>query len=536
MTRVPLRRWRRAATTLAVAVGLSLLAGTRSVPASGDQERGARRERAAAGEDERSTEAARTLAQPIAPPAIDLGEYPAGSAPRQSAGARAGNRSLPYEPGVVIVRMREGVGAGARDEILREARATRASRPRYADFELLAIDPSANPEEVAATLARRPDVVYAQASYRVHPSYTPNDPLYSRQWNFPLINLEQAWDINQGATASVIVAVLDTGVAYRDAMLEFTAGPWVDTGGFYPALGRISIPFAAAPDLGGPGRFVSPRDFIWNDDIPVDMDGHGTHVSGTVGQLTNNAVGLAGIAFNVKIMPVKCISTDWDDIFDSPNIGTDSTVAQAIRYAADNGAKVINMSLGRSEGGAAPAVGEAMRYAVSKGAFIAVAGGNDYEDGNPIERLAEQAEPIDGATVVASVGPDKKRAYYSGVKAYIEIAAPGGNGRINGATSAIWQQTYDPTYTDTYLLPPSKYGPPRFDVFAYRAFQGTSMATPHVAGLAALMFSQGITSPAAIEAAMKRFAQDLGATGEDDEYGYGLIDARASLRGLGLLK
>jgi serine protease len=536
MTRVPVRRWRRAATTLAVIVGMSLVAGTRSLPASGEQDRGARRERAARGEAEQATGAARTLAQPIAPPGIDLGVHPAVNAPRQRAAASAGGRDLPYEPGVVLVRMREGIGASARDEILREARATRASRPRYADFEVLAIDPAANPEDVAAALARRPDVDYAQASYRVYPSYVPNDPLYSRQWNFPLINLEQAWDINQGATASVTVAVLDTGVAYRDAILEFTAGGFVDGGRVYPPLGRISVPFAAAPELGGPGRFVSPRDFIWNDDMPLDMDGHGTHVTGTVGQLTNNAVGLAGIAFNVKIMAVKCISTDWDDIFDSPNIGTDAVVAQAIRYAADNGARVINMSLGRNEGGPAPAIGEAMRYAVSKGAFIAVAGGNDYEDGNPVERLAEQAEPIDGAIVVAAVGPDKNRAYYSGVKSYIEIAAPGGNGRISGATSAVWQQTFDPTFTDTFLKPPSQYGPPRFDVFAYRAFQGTSMATPHVAGLAALMFSQGITNPAAIEAAMKRFAQDRGAEGKDDEYGYGLIDARASLRGLGLLK
>jgi len=248
------------------------------------------------------------------------------------------------------------------------------------------------------------------------------------------------------------------------------------------------------------------------------------------------SVGLAGVAFNVKIMPIKCISTDWDDIFDSPYVGSDSTVAQAIRYAADNGAKVINMSLGRSEGGPAPAVGEAMRYAVSKGVFIAVAGGNGYEDGNPTERFAEQAAPIDGAIVVAAVGPDKNRAYYSGVKSYIEIAAPGGNSRLGGSAGAIWQQTYDPAFTDTYLLPPSKYGPPRFDVFAYLAYQGTSMATPHVAGLAALMFSQGITSPAAIESALKRFAQDRGAAGRDDEYGFGIIDARDSLRGLGLLK
>ena len=184
--------------------------------------------------------------------------------------------------------------------------------------------------------------------------------------------------------------------------------------------------FAAAPDLTGTGRFVSPRDFIWDNDSPLDLDGHGTHVSGTVGQLTNNNVGVAGVAFNVRIMPVKCISSDWDVIFNAPFQGTDSLVARAIRYAADNGAQVINMSLGRFAPPPAPLVGEALRYAVGRGAFIAVSGGNDYEEGNPVEALADQAGPIDGAMVVAAVGPNRTRAFYSGVKPYIEIAAPGG--------------------------------------------------------------------------------------------------------------
>jgi serine protease len=172
-----------------------------------------------------------------------------------------------------------------------------------------------------------------------------------------------------------------------------------------------------------------------------------------------------------------------------------------------------------------------MQYAVSKGSFIAVAGGNDYEDGNPVERLAEQAAPIQGAVVVAAVGRDKGRAYYSAVKPYIELAAPGGNSRLGGAAGAILQQTYDPAFTD-----PAATRSPRFDVFAYLAYQGTSMATPHVSGLAALLISQGVTKPAAVEAALEHFAEDLGTPGRDEQYGYGLIDARATLRGLGILK
>jgi serine protease len=479
----------------------------------------------------------RVLAQPVSAAAIDRGVVdPSGvTGPRRPGGrAMRPHAHLPYEPGKIIVKFREGGTSTARGAAMREARATGIERPSYADFDLLAIDSAADPEAIAAALAARADVEYAQAAYRVRPYFRPNDPLYAQQWNFPLMNLEPAWDINRGGTSSVIVAVLDTGVAFESAIYEFTARAFVDDGVSYPSLGRVTVPFAPAPELGGASRFVAPRDFIWNDGHPVDLDGHGTHVAGTVASLTNNGVGVAGIAFNVRVMPVKCISSDWDDIFSSPNVGTDDVVARAIRYAADNGATVINMSLGRNEGPAAPAIGDAMRYAVSRGAFIAVAGGNDFDDGNPPERLAEQAAPIDGALVVAAVGPDRKRAFYSGVRSYIEIAAPGGNSRLPNGT--ILQQTFDAAFADTFLLPPARYGPPRFDVFAYRFFQGTSMATAHVSGLAALLMSQGVASPAAVEAALKRFAVDRGPAGRDDEYGHGLIDARATLRGLGIVR
>jgi serine protease len=411
----------------------------------------------------------------------------------------------------------------------------RIERPSHADFSLVHFDPSLDPEAVAALLADRGDVEYAQAAYKVRSYFRPNDPLYDRQWNLTLIGMEQAWDINEGGQESTIVAVLDTGVAFQNASYAYTADSFTSGGLTYPALGRIVVPFAAAPDLTSNGRFVAPYDFIYDDGDPVDMDGHGTHVSGTVGQLTNNGVGTAGVAFRVRLMPVKCISSTWDDIFNSPYVGTDDVVARAIRYSADNGADVINLSLGRNGGPPAPAIGSAIRYAVSRGAFVAVAGGNDYEDGNPVERLAEQAAPVEGAMAVAAVGPDGNRAYYSGVQSYIEIAAPGGNRRVS-SNGGVWQQTYDPSAVETYDLPPARYGPPRFDIFVHESFTGTSMATPHVAGLAALLMSQGITNPAAVEAAIKQFAIDKGTAGRDDEYGEGLVDPRATLRGLGLVR
>jgi serine protease len=134
---------------------------------------------------------------------------------------------------------------------------------------------------------------------------------------------------------------------------------------------------------------------------------------------------------------------------------------------------------------------------------------------------------------VAAVSRDRARAYYSTTNTYVEIAAPGGDQRAHGGSGGVLQQTLDPDFLHTYL---NTYRAPRADVFGYYYYQGTSMATPHVSGFAALLIQQGITSPAAIEAAMKQFATDLGRAGVDSEYGAGLINPRATLRGLGLAR
>jgi serine protease len=242
------------------------------------------------------------------------------------------------------------------------------------------------------------------------------------------------------------------------------------------------------------------------------------------------------MAYNVRIMPVKVLDEVWDCIFDSPAFATDDTVARGIRYAADNGAKVINMSFGREEGGAATAVTEAIRYAVSRGVFVAVSAGNTFEEGNLPSRTAQSAPSIDGMMAVGAVGRNLQRAAYSTTNTYVEIAAPGGDFRFAGSEGGILQQTLDQDLLHTYTFGPQRLEPPRADVFAYYYFQGTSMATPHVSALAALLMQQGITNPAAIEAAIEQFARDLGRAGVDNEYGAGLIQPRATLRGLGLAR
>jgi serine protease len=436
----------------------------------------------------------------------------------------------------LIVRFRPGTSTALQQSMLAQVSGTAAPVLPYADFQIVTLAGGSDPEAAALRLAAQPDVEYAQARYRVRPMFTPNDPLYSLQWNYPQVEAERGWDINRGADSSVIVAVLDTGIAFRSAVLRYTGFAWQrEDGAVFPALGPVDVPFAAAPDLGSADRFVSPRDFIWDDALPFDLSGHGTHVAGTLAQLTNNGVGGAGMAFNVRLMPVKVIDNEWDFIFDSPFIGTDDTVARGIRYAADNGAKVINMSIGRT-GAPAPVVQSAVSYAVSHGAFVVVSGGNDFENTNLPQRLAEFAPQIDGMVAVGATGRDRQRASYSPPASYIELVAPGGDFDRGGTAGGILQQTFALELVETWAGSVARYGPPRFDVFAYFYFEGTSMAAPHVSGLAAQLMDQGVTSPGAIEAILEQTATDLGATGRDNEYGYGLINARAALRGMGLAK
>jgi serine protease len=438
-----------------------------------------------------------------------------------------------YRPGVVIVKFAGDISMASVDGAAPAYHARAIHRPEGADFDLLTFDSSIDVEQAAAELAARPEVEYAQPAYHRMPMFTPNDPLFAQQWHWPLMGMDRAWDINRGSASSVTVAVVDSGVAFEDIVIGYFAFPFLIGNVMFPALGNIDVPFAAAPDLRTNGRFVAPHDFVWGDDHPVDTGGHGTHVASALGELTDNGSGGAGMAFNVKIMPLKVLSTEWDFIFGQPVIGAfDDDVAAAIRYAADRGAQVINLSLGGP--GAAPAIEAAIRYAVSKNAFVVIAAGNSFEQGNPPNEPAGAGGRIDGAITVAAIGQSRNRAFYSSTGSYVEIVAPGGDQRANGSAGGIFQQSYDLDLVETYLRGPAGYGPPQFVSFAFQPFQGTSFSAPQVAGFAALLYSQGITKPAAIEAAIKQFAQDLGPAGRDDEYGYGLIDPRRTLRGLGL--
>jgi serine protease len=440
----------------------------------------------------------------------------------------------PYVPGELLVKFRAGYSDSARTRALSTIRGgVTGARTRWVGDAILLGTPGEPDAELAARLLeRQPEIEWAQPNYVRTRRLTPNDPQFALQWHLNAIELPAGWDINPGASSTVTIAVIDSGLTTVTQTLPFRM--W--TGSRFET---ISVPFAANPDIPA-SRVVSPRDFVFWGGPVLDLDGHGSHVAGTAAQETNNALGAAGIAFSAQVMPLKVCLGYWDIVFLQGALGIpgsvdpgvagcpDSAMAAALRFAADSGAQVINMSLGAV--GETPILREALQYAVERGSFVTMPSGNGFEDGNQPEFPGAYAAQIDGAVEVAAVGRSRRRAFYSTAGPHVELAAPGGDPFDGGSNGLVYQIA--PAFTD---FDPAD-GNPRFDRYAIIGAAGTSQAAPHVAGVAALLYAQGITSPAAIEAALKQTAVDLGAAGRDNDFGHGLINARAALRGMGLAR
>lgn len=304
--------------------------------------------------------------------------------------------------------------------------------------------------------------------------YQPNDPDWDKQWNLRQIHMPKAWQISKGK--GVVVAVLDTGIAYED------------TG-----------EFKQVPDLKGQ-KFAKGYDFVNDDDHANDDHGHGTHVAGTIAQATNNKEGVAGIAFEATLMPVK--------VLDHFGRGTSADIADAIRWAADHGANVINMSLGG--GGYSQVMADAVAYARKKGVTVICAAGNSGQG------RVEYPAAYPGAVAVAAVGPEGLKAPYSSWGKELDIAAPGGD-KSKGEQRGILQNTIDPQNPAQSV---------------YRFYQGTSMATPHVAGVAALLIAAGAKTPDQVEKALFQGADRVGGKEWSDQYGHGLLNAEKALQAL----
>ncbi|MBI2301084.1 MAG: peptidase S8 [Armatimonadetes bacterium] len=353
----------------------------------------------------------------------------------------------------------------------------RPNSPLNADERLMVADTpglgAAQRERLVEELRLDPDVEAAEDNFYMTalgdaaPAFTPNDPRYPEQWNFQLINMPAAWEKADGKGA--VVAVIDTGVAFEKEKDIPTASDLKDT------------------------AYTKPYDFITHKAKAYDDHGHGTHVTGTIAQSTNNKHGVAGIAFKATIMPLKVLT--------GQGYGNVSDIADAVRYAADNGANVINMSLGGPTSSAV--LRKACTYAHQKGVTIVCAAGNGGREG--VGYPAAYPECI----AVSAVGPSGELTFYSSWGKEVAIAAPGGEYR-------------SPEDRQNGVLQNTIFN--KQDVF--EQWQGTSMASPHVAGVAALLVSQGLKGPETIR---QRLASTATKKGDPKKYGAGLLNAAAAV-------
>jgi serine protease len=412
-------------------------------------------------------------------------------------------------PGKVIVRYKSDATRSERAAVQRRT-GTRFGTRLPGGSRTLEIHDGDSVAKTIAELKHHEKVAYAVPDYQVHAAdFVPNDPgrgsgWQRLQWNFVGrwgVNAPQAWDTAIAAGApggrGVVVAVIDSGVAYENR-------------------GK----FRRAPDLGG-SRFTKARyDWVDNDRHPDDEESHGTHVTGTIAQQTNNALGLTGLAYNVKIMPLR--------VLDSEGNGDGADIARAIRYAVRHHANVINMSVEFDtslRAGDIPDVIAALHYAAKKKVVLVAASGN--------EGISKVAYPARDSQVI-SVGAttfDGCRADYSNAGPGLDLVAPGGGQDADSRSNAKDKANCHPTSADRQIVQQTLWRDVRH--FKLVGFEGTSFATPHVTAAAALLIATRRLgkhpTPAAIKARLKATARDLGAPGDDSHYGAGLLDVGAAL-------
>ncbi len=328
-------------------------------------------------------------------------------------------------------------------------------------------------------LRSRADVRYVEPNGVAHPTAIPNDPGYPLQWHYPQINLPQAWDITTGS-AEVIVAVIDTGVsAHADMAGQIRTDLGADL---------ISSPLNAC-DGDGP-------DFDATD--PGDGRGcgeqnsssfHGTHVAGTVAAATNNGIGVAGIAWGSKIMPVRVLGRQGGSVFDVANGIRWAGGGGALGVTPARGADVLNLSLG-GQSQCPSAYAEAIADARSRGAVIVAAAGNSNAS------LPFSPASCDGVINVAALNRGNRPAAYSNCHPTVAVAAPGGETNPEVAGSSLFPPQNGNAckpFSGAFARPEdgvlSPLGPGLVEPESYAYYQGTSMAAPHVAGVIALMKS-----------------------------------------------
>ncbi len=324
-----------------------------------------------------------------------------------------------------------------------------------------------DPYNVIKKLEKESGILYAEQNAYAYACWVPNDPYYSPyQWHMTRIGMEDAWPLSTGAGA--IVAINDTGVKQSLADLAQT-------------------------------NFMPGYDFINNDNDPTDDEGHGSHVCGTVAQSTNNGIGVTGVAYGCTIMPVKVLNSQGSGSYDQ--------IADGIYYAVDHGAHIINMSLSGTTD--LQVLRDAVNYAWNNGVLVVCAAGNDSTSSPRYPAAYPNSVSVSATNYLDQL------AGYSNYGSTIDICAPGGDGNDyngDGYMDGVLQNTFGASGDGYYF------------------YTGTSMATPHVAGTAALVKSADMAlTNSGIRDILETTAQDLGNPGWDQYFGNGLVDAYAAV-------
>ena len=419
-----------------------------------------------------------------------------------------------YTDGRLVVRFAAGVSPGQAKKSLDSLGATITKERGRSKLVTIGLPEGADLEAAIAALEASGVVDLVGYDYIASAFDGPNDPGYGGQWHLHDTTggmwAEAAWGLAPSAGGGVTVAVIDTGVAFETNDSSIL---------WFPQH------FEPAPDLAGV-TIVAPWNFINENTHANDDHGHGTHVAGTVLQATNNGQGVAGVAHGANLMPLK--------ILDYSGNGTAADLIESIYYAVDNGADVINMSLGFAGTGEPDAYGEvcseipgldgALDYAFENGVTVVAAAGN--------EGATQVACPAAYHSVI-SVGAlryDGASTFYSNSGWALDISAPGGDPNVdqdgNGSNDGVLQQSF-------CLDPGSLLFSGDYTDFCSVHMSGTSMASPHVAGVAALLLGENASlTPLQVRYFLETTARDRGPAGRDDSYGWGALDAFAALTAL----
>lgn len=425
-----------------------------------------------------------------------------------------------FVPGQLLVQFRATAAKPDRAHLAREEGAEVMSDVTATGLVKLRLGPGDTVERAAARFRKRPDVEYAIPNLRARAFFVPNDSLITSTtmdlaWNLRSVHAYDAWDIQTG-DPSIVVAIIDTGVAYEERAI-----PDHERAGIWPG----TTMYQRSPDL--PGPFVPGWDFIHDDPFANDDSGHGTTVATIVAGAPNNVAGSAGIAFGVTIMPIKVI--------DFQNDSDMSFITGGIRFAADHGADIMNLSLGFPPMSMFQFLGytqaeirelfrplrDAVNHAQRRGVIVVASSGN-FDAG---EVSLPAGYP--GVIAVGATDPDGRRASYSSYGRNLDLMAPGGDFQdLNGdhVQDAVFVLSIKPHRSEGSLAKP--------DSFGTFPFFGTSGAAPHVTGAVALLLAKGVTSQGAIEQTLRATAvrPPDRLPGTDLEYAAGLIQLDAALR------